>query len=104
MTLCRVVGTVVSTVKHPTYKGLKLYVVQPVDSDDRPTDPSFLAVDTVQSGPGDLVLVLSEGNGARQILREKVLPIRSLVVGIVDAVDARIPAGVPEGAIARGDA
>ncbi len=88
MTLCRVTGTVVSTVKHPTYKGLKLYVVQPVDDAGRPTDPSFLAVDQVQSGIGDLVLVLSEGNGARQILKEKVLPIRSIIVGVVDAVDA----------------
>jgi len=104
VTLCRVLGTVVSTVKHPTYKGLKLYVVQPVDEQDRPTEPSFLAVDTVQAGPGDLVLVNSEGNGARQILKEKMLPIRSLVVGIVDAVDARIPTGLPEGTVARGDA
>ena len=87
MTLCRVIGTVVSTVKHPTYRGLKLFVVQPVDAAGRPTDPSFLAVDQVQSGIGDRVLVISEGNGARQILKEKVLPIRSVIVGVVDAVD-----------------
>jgi microcompartment protein CcmK/EutM len=87
VTLCRVIGTVVSTVKHPTYRGLKLFVVQPVDAADRPTDPSFLAVDQVQSGIGDRVLVISEGNGARQILKEKVLPIRSVIVGVVDAVD-----------------
>ena len=86
MTLARVIGTVVSTVKHGKYKGLKLYVVQPVDAEDRPTDPSFLAVDTVQSGVGDLVLVITEGNGARQIFREPVLPIRSVVVGVVDQV------------------
>lgn len=87
MTLCHVIGTVVSTVKHPTYRGLKLFVVQPVDATGRPTDPSFLAVDQVQSGVGDRVLVISEGNGARQILKEKVLPIRSVIVGVVDAVD-----------------
>ena len=87
MTLCRVIGTVVSTVKHPTYRGLKLFVVQPVDAAGLPTDPSFLAVDQVQSGIGDRVLVISEGNGARQILKEKVLPIRSVIVGVVDAVD-----------------
>jgi ethanolamine utilization protein EutN len=104
VTLCRVLGTVVSTVKHPTYKGLKLYVVQPVDPEGQPSDPSFLAVDVVQSGPGDLVLVNTEGNGARQILRQKVLPIRSLIVGVVDAVDARNPSGPPEGTVVRGDA
>jgi len=104
VTLCRVLGTVVSTVKHPAYKGLKLYFVQPVDPDGNPVEPAFLAVDQVQAGPGDLVLVMSEGNGARQILRQKQLPIRSIVVGVVDAVDARNPLGPPEGTIARGEA
>jgi ethanolamine utilization protein EutN len=94
VTLARVIGTVVSTVKHPKYKGLKLYVVQPVDPSGEPSAPSFLAVDTVQSGTGDLVLVISEGNGARQIFKEALLPIRSVIVGVVDQVDvpARRPA------------
>ncbi len=87
MTLARVVGTVVSTVKHPKFKGLKLMLVQPVDAAGKATDPSFLAVDDVQAGEGDTVLVLTEGNGARQIFREKVLPIRSVIVGVVDRVD-----------------
>ncbi len=100
MTLCRVLGPVVSTIKHPTYKGLKLFVVQPVDPDGSASDPSFLAVDVVQAGQGDLVLVNSEGNSTRQILQQKQLPIRSLIVGIVDAVDARIPAAPPEGTVA----
>jgi len=101
VTLCRVIGTVVSTVKHPTYRGLKLFVVQPVDEAGNPSDPSFLAVDQVQSGIGDLVLVMTEGNGARQILKEKMLPIRSLVVGVVDAVDAVANARVEGAAEAR---
>jgi len=86
MTLARVIGTVVSTIKHPKYRGLKLYVVQPVSPEGKPTDPSFLAVDRVQSGVGDIVLVLTEGNGARQLFRESVLCIRSVIVGVVDAV------------------
>jgi len=49
---------------------------------------SFLAVDQVQAGEGDLVLVNSEGNGARQLIPIEKLPIRSLIVGIVDQVDA----------------
>lgn len=49
---------------------------------------SFLAVDTVQAGPGDRVLVMREGNGVRQILGiGSQVPIRSLIVGIVDDVD-----------------
>jgi microcompartment protein CcmK/EutM len=87
MKLCRVTGNVVATVKHPTYRGHKLMVVQPVDEKGKDTGESFLAVDLVQAGPGDRVLVMQEGNGVRQILKEKKLPIRSVIIGIVDEVD-----------------
>jgi len=88
MKLCRVLGNVVATVKHPTYRGHKLMIVQPLDEAKRDVGDSFLAVDLVQSGPGDVVLVMQEGNGVRQLLKvgDKV-PIRSVVVGVVDAVD-----------------
>lgn len=89
MRLCRVLGSVVATVKHPVYTGQKLLIVQPIDEAGRDVGTSYLAVDTVQAGPGDRVLVMSEGNGVRQILQigDRV-PIRSLIVGIVDQVDA----------------
>lgn len=82
----RVIGNVVSTVKHPTYLGHKLMIVQPLDEHGQDDGDSFLAVDDVQAGPGDRVLVLGEGNGIRQILGGKQLPIRRLIVGIVDEV------------------
>jgi ethanolamine utilization protein EutN len=82
MKLCRVEGTVVATAHHPVYDGMKLLVVQPVDGGD-----SFLAVDRVQAGVGDVVLVNQEGNGARQLLKlGQQVPIRSLIVAIVDEV------------------
>jgi ethanolamine utilization protein EutN len=87
MKLCRVIGPVVSTVKHPTYLGTKLLAVQPVDAEDVPTEDSFLAVDRVQAGEGDLVLIMSEGNGVRQLYGMELLPIRSIIVAIVDEVD-----------------
>lgn len=88
MRLCRVVGNVVATVKHPMYRGQPLMVVQPIDGRGRDVGTSFLAVDRVQAGPGDHVLVLSEGTGVRQILELGTqVPIRSLIVGIVDRVD-----------------
>lgn len=94
MTLARVIGTVVSTVKHPDYRGLKLFVVQPVDDSLHDSEPSFLAVDVVQAGVGDLVLVIREGNGARQIFGKAILPIRSVIVGVVDEVHVESgPAG-----------
>ena len=86
MVLAKVIGTVVSTVKHRAYDGLKLYVVQPLDEMGQPKGDSFLAVDVVQSGIGDVVLVIREGNGARQIFQAPILPIRSVIVGVVDQV------------------
>lgn len=89
MRLCRVLGNVVSTVKHPSYAGQILLIVQPIDVTGDAAGPSFLAVDRVQAGPGDRVLVMAEGNGVRQILQlGKQVPIRSLIVGVVDQIDA----------------
>lgn len=89
MRFCRVVGSVVATEKHPVYQGQKIMVVQPLDPQGNDRGPSFLAVDRVQAGPGDRVLVMSEGNGVRQILEMGPhVPIRSLIVGIVDEIDS----------------
>ena len=88
MKLARVKGTVVATVKHKAFAGRALLVVQPVDERGAETGDSFLAVDMVQAGDGDLVLVNQEGNGSRQLLKSgPQTPVRSLIVGIVDAVD-----------------
>ena len=90
MRLCRVLGSVTSTIKHDCYKGLKLMVVQQTDDKGAPLAKSFLAVDRVQAGEGDLVLVMSEGNGVRQLFgvpKTADLPIRSVIVGVVDEVD-----------------
>jgi microcompartment protein CcmK/EutM len=87
--MCRVKGTVVSTIKQPSYQGLKLLVVQPLDEQGKEQGSSFLAVDRVQAGEGDLVLVNSEGSGARQMFRAQKLPIRSVIVGIIDRVDTQ---------------
>lgn len=87
MRLCRVEGSVVGTIHHPSFDGRKLLIVQPLDEQQAATGTSFLAVDTVQAGVGDLVLVSAEGTGTRQILKAgPQTPIRSLIVGIVDAV------------------
>jgi ethanolamine utilization protein EutN len=84
MKLCRVEGNVVASVHHPVYDGQKLMIVVPVDG----SGDSFLAVDRVQAGVGDLVIVNQEGNGNRQLLKMGAnVPIRSLIVGIVDDVD-----------------
>jgi ethanolamine utilization protein EutN len=86
MKLCKVTGNVVATVKHEAYRGHKLMIVQPIDEAGGDAGTTFLAVDLVQAGPGDTVLVMQEGNGVRQILKADKLPIRSVIVGVVDTV------------------
>jgi ethanolamine utilization protein EutN len=77
-----------ATVKHPAYAGRSLFVVQPVDEHGKDVGTSFVAVDNAQAGIGDTVIVLTEGNGVRQILKMgDVVPIRSMIVGIVDHVE-----------------
>lgn len=87
MRLCQVLGSVTQTAHHPAYDGRTLLVCQPLDDGGKATGNSFLAVDHAQAGAGDRVLVLMEGNGIRQILGAKQLPIQSLIVGVVDHVE-----------------
>lgn len=88
MYIGRVVGTVVATIKHPAYAGYKLLTVARENLQNGITPSYDIALDTVQAGVGDRVLVLDEGNGARQVLNmEPWGPVRAVIVGIVDEVD-----------------
>lgn len=91
MFLARVVGTVVATVKHRDLAAQKLLLVQPVAPDGRPRGKAAIAVDSVDAGVGDHVLVADEGNAAAQVLRRPRGPIRTVVVGVID--DVEWPAG-----------
>lgn len=87
MILARVLGSTVATVQHPVYERRSVMVVQPVALDGRsPMGASFLAVDSVQAGPGDLVVCAREGNAARQVLGRDEDPFHSVILGIVDAI------------------
>jgi microcompartment protein CcmK/EutM len=86
MRLGRVVGTVVSTIKLDIYKGYKILVVRPVDPDGGPSGKTMLAIDTVQAGVGDTVLIIDEGNSARTIIDDPMAPVRCVIAGIVDEV------------------
>jgi ethanolamine utilization protein EutN len=89
MKLARVVGTVVSTIDSPDLEDRTLLLCDLLAPDLQPAGGYLIAVDTVGAGAGETVLLLDEGNSARQILRAPGAPIRTLVVGIVDAVEAR---------------
>lgn len=88
MRVCQVIAPMWATVKHPMYAGRTLFVVQPLDHAGHAVGPSFIAMDNAQAGIGDRVLVMTEGTGIRQILKiGDQVPIRSMIVGIVDAFD-----------------
>ncbi len=86
MYLGRVTGSVVATIKVDHLVGRKLLLVERLDLAGDTTDKYDIAVDEAKSGPGDLVLVLDEGTGARQILGLDPGAIRAVIVGVVDDV------------------
>jgi ethanolamine utilization protein EutN len=87
--VARVVGTLVSTVKHEDHHGTKLLWVRPVDDNGRPTEGAFIAIDGAQAGIGDYVLVMEEGKGARQVMDCKSAPCEAIIVGVVDHLTFR---------------
>ena len=87
MILGRVIGSITSTINHPFYDGRKLMVVEKTDAAGTALADYLIAVDTVGAGPGERVLVLDEGNGARQVFASADAPVRSVIVGIIDQVE-----------------
>jgi microcompartment protein CcmK/EutM len=81
MILGRVIGEIHGTIKHPFYNARRLLVVEREGGGDY-----LIAVDAVGAGADERVIVLDEGNGARQVLDSADCPVRSVVVGIVDDV------------------
>jgi microcompartment protein CcmK/EutM len=88
MVLARIVGTVVATRKDPRLVSNKLLLARPVDPRDRARlEGSYLvAVDTVDAGVGETVLIVS-GSSARMASGMKDCPVDAAVIGIVDTVD-----------------
>jgi microcompartment protein CcmK/EutM len=86
MYIGKVIGTVVATIKIDHLDQRKLLVVDQLDLQGRETGEYDIAVDTVQAGPGDTVLVIDEGNGARQVLGLDPGAVRAVIVGVVDEV------------------
>jgi microcompartment protein CcmK/EutM len=90
MILGKVIGNVVATMKHPDYVGHKMLIVQPVDQDGNPKGKSTLALDAVQAGIGDTVLVMDEGGSCRAILgTPDNRTLRATIVGIVDEISCK---------------
>jgi len=86
MYIGKVIGSVVATIKIDHLKNHKLLLVDQLNIDGEETGDYDIAVDVVQAGPGDTVLVIDEGTGARQILGIDPGAIRAVIVGVVDEI------------------
>ncbi len=87
MIVGRVIGEIHSTINHAFYQSKKLLVVERADPGETSSGDYLIAVDVVDAGVGETVLVLDEGNSARQVFASSDAPVRSVVVGIVDRID-----------------
>jgi microcompartment protein CcmK/EutM len=87
--IARVVGRVWATSKDASLEGRKVLLVRPLDLEGRARGEAYLAVDAVDAGAGERVLVVDEGGSAGQVLGLQDPPIRTVVVGVVDEVRIR---------------
>ena len=88
MLIARIIGDVPATHKHPSHEGQKLLLVQPVELDGQtPRGDAVIAVDAVDAGLGDLVLLVTEGYSAMTSVNRPESPIDMPVLGVIDSLD-----------------
>ena len=86
MRIAHIVGTAVATMKDARLHGHRLLLAREADLEGKPHGPIFVAVDTVDAGPGDLVIV-TEGSSARHTDLTQDLPVDAVVVGVLDVLE-----------------
>jgi ethanolamine utilization protein EutN len=88
MILARVIGNVVATQKNERYEGARIMLVQPIDPDGKDSGAELLALDSVDAGVGDTVVVVREGWSASTAATGRpAAAVDSAIVGIVDTID-----------------
>ena len=87
MTLGRVIGNLVSTQKNEKLEGTKLMLVQPLDLEIKPRGVPILAIDGVEAGVGDLILLIQDGRSAQLVLGKGTAAVDAAIIGVVDAVE-----------------
>ncbi len=89
MILGRVCGAVHATIQHSFYNNHRLLLVDRLGLNGKPTGKYLIAVDSVDAGMNETVLIIDEGNSARQIVDDASAPLRSIIIGVVDEVVVR---------------
>ena len=87
MQVARVIGNVVATQKNAKFEGAKLLLVQPLELSGQARGTAVLAIDSVDAGVGDRVLLVQEGRAAQLALGRGVAAVDAAVVAVVDEVD-----------------
>lgn len=86
MQIASVIGTTVATIKDEKITGRKLLIVRETDATGRQTGRPYVAVDTVDAGPGDLVLVAT-GSSARQTELSTDTPVDAVIMAVIDSLE-----------------
>lgn len=86
MVIAKVVGAAVATIKDETLIGTKLLIVRETNIQGEPTGKPLVAIDTVNAGTGDLVLIAG-GSSARQTEITKNRPVDAVIMAIVDSLE-----------------
>ena len=87
MLIGRVVGELVATQKHPSHEGRKVLLVQPLNLDGSNRGDAVIALDAVDAGVGDKVLIATEGFSAMTAVGRPQSPIDMAVIGFIDHIE-----------------
>lgn len=87
MMIARVIGDVVATHKHASHEGRKALLVQPLELDGSNRGNAVIALDAVDAGTGDLVLLTMEGYSAMTAVDRPESPIDMAVIGVLDLIE-----------------
>ena len=87
MLIGKVTGNIASTIKHQVYKNQRLLNVAILNPDKKPTGEEVVAIDSVDSGTGDLVLITQEGRSAMAVAGQTDVPVRTVIVAIIDKIE-----------------
>jgi ethanolamine utilization protein EutN len=91
MLIARVIGELVATQKHPSHRGRKALVVQPLNLDGTDRGDAVVALDAVDAGVGDRVLLATDGYAASSSVGRPQSPIDMAVIGFIDHIEIYDP-------------
>ena len=86
MILGRVTGEVVTTIRHPVWDHRRALMVDRIDAEGKELGNYLIAFAAVDATVGQIVLIIDEGNSARQVFGDSTAPVRSVIIGIVDEI------------------